>query len=832
MYHPVKKEIRFLAKVKGEFLEVPYAMCTNLQPYSPEHGEFLLQNQGNKFFNDIWEQFSCEKISLVFKGTKIDYEDFLEKIAEYNKVSEEERFIVSKFIELPAVTEIFNRINDFCEETLKVFDSELQNSEIRQSFLTRKDEFEKKRELLNQNDINLCLVGTYSSGKSTFINTLIGRRILPESINSETAKMFRIQNNATPSVSFNLCDSETQEPTKVSITWDDANEKFEFFAPTECENTRRKLTNEINNALVFHLQQHEQLYQILKAINELPNAPIDNSPEYVEGIIEVNFPIELDPNISFTFYDTPGTDSNSNEHLLVLQKALQQQTNSILIVLYEPTKMEGTGNSTLYKLIKSIREGIDSKDKVHIDLTRSLHIINQADTRSLADLNNLKDRKVGISLKETDKIYNEEAEYIDLATERLFFVSSKAAYIAKAIENNVDTEDERLWLANHKNEINNTPVTDPLLSKGDENEIETGMYFKLNKMANADNDTKQLLAACMDELKKCDEPSEDTLYPILHRVYVNSGMFAVEKEIIKYGQKYALAVKAKGLYDSISSVVKFIRDDYQAIETQARLSKKEISENIQTMKTTMVSDIQKTYQDYLSNLNPENLFSNFTEVETLNAIIESRKVQASKIADKMKWIALRPEVFEEKNNIIREELNRYLMEIDDFYKSNREAILKKQIEDLRAKLVKTITGYKGIDEDLVRRIANVSDTQVPPSSLKALRMDEYINKQKAIFIFSTNDKKSYKNDIEAMFASTTKQQYDSYIAEILAVAKSKTQELINEFIDNIGILSSNLEFLINDEKQATEMQQQAKKLLDLVEAKDNELNQRIWGELK
>ena len=198
----------------------------------------------------------------------------------------------------------------------------------------------------------------------------------------------------------------------------------------------------------------------------------------------------------------------------------------------------------------------------------------------------------------------------------------------------------------------------------------------------------------------------------------------------------------------------------------------------------------------------------------------------------MKWIALRPEVFEEKNNIIREELNRYLMEIDDFYKSNREAILKKQIEDLRAKLVKTITGYKGIDEDLVRRIANVSDTQVPPSSLKALRMDEYINKQKAIFIFSTNDKKSYKNDIEAMFASTTKQQYDSYIAEILAVAKSKTQELINEFIDNIGILSSNLEFLINDEKQATEMQQQAKKLLDLVEAKDNELNQRIWGELK
>ena len=158
--------------------------------------------------------------------------------------------------------------------------------------------------------------------------------------------------------------------------------------------------------------------------------------------------------------------------------------------------------------------------------------------------------------------------------------------------------------------------------------------------------------------------------------------------------------------------------------------------------------------------------------------------------------------------------------------------IKLLIKELRARVVRTITGYKGIEEDLVRRIANVSDTQVPPSSLKALRMDEYINKQKAIFIFSTNDKKSYKNDIEAMFASTTRQMYEAYIAEIIEVAKVKTAELISEFKNNIEIISSNLEFLVNDEKQAVEMQRKAKAVLDLVEARDQELNQRIWGELK
>ena len=53
MYHPVKKEIRFLAKAKGEFVEIPYSMCPWLSQYAPDKGEFLLQNHGNKFFEDI-----------------------------------------------------------------------------------------------------------------------------------------------------------------------------------------------------------------------------------------------------------------------------------------------------------------------------------------------------------------------------------------------------------------------------------------------------------------------------------------------------------------------------------------------------------------------------------------------------------------------------------------------------------------------------------------------------------------------------------------------------------------------------------------------------------
>ena len=57
-YHPVKKEIRFFGKFKGEFVEIPYDECPKLEPYSPGAGEFVLQNQGSKFFDDIYDQFS------------------------------------------------------------------------------------------------------------------------------------------------------------------------------------------------------------------------------------------------------------------------------------------------------------------------------------------------------------------------------------------------------------------------------------------------------------------------------------------------------------------------------------------------------------------------------------------------------------------------------------------------------------------------------------------------------------------------------------------------------------------------------------------------------
>ena len=79
------------------------------------------------------------------------------------------------------------------------------------------------------------------------------------------------------------------------------------------------------------------------------------------------------------------------------------------------------------------------------------------------------------------------------------------------------------------------------------------------------------------------------------------------------------------------------------------------------------------------------------------------------------------------------------------------------------------------------------------------------------------------------FEKTTRALFESYVAEILEVAKTKTAELINEFKNNIDIISSNLEYLINDEKEAISKHEKAKAVLDLIDKKDEELNRKIWG---
>lgn len=810
MYHPVKKEIHFLINDNGEYNEIPYEHCPKLQAYAPDQGEFLLQNQGVKFFDDIKDTFlGIENKKIIFKSTKLDCEDFVKMVRNYNDCVGKEVLNIGEFIELPEVSTIYNSIMEFCNESVNIFDSKLKDSNTRAIFEKRRKDLIDKVKKLDNNNVNLCMVGTYSSGKSTFINAIIGKRILPECINSETAKMYKIQNSKCPSINFIIKKDKQDKGSAASIVWNEKDNMFTFTTAINDDGIKGKIDKVMTASKSDY--QHVQLHDILKVLNELPNGSHEGAKNFLDGIIEVNYPIRLYKDINFTFFDTPGTDSNSAEHLDILKDALQKQTNSILLILYSPLKMEGSGNSILYRLLEKSQDNNNNESNVTIDLSRSLHIINQVDRLGTKELIDIQNKKIKASLNKNDEISDEEESEIeyDLKKKRVFYVSSRGAYCAKvALEGIQDENDEEF--------IEET--MDKIIKR---------QYFQYNKLAEADTETQELKESSKIELSRS-EVAADEDERNLQKLYISSGMFAIEEEIVKYAKKYALAVKAKGLYDGIVHVIDGVEQGYAAIESQASKSKEEITSEINIMKNDMINDIRQSHDEFCKFLTKENMKEQLVEIENIHEKVSSCKDKAEKEVKNMPKIALKRDKFEEKNKAIAVKLNDYAKDLDRFYKDKRALILEKQMRELKYIVSKKIRGYKEFDEELLRQILNISETKVPPSSLKSIKMDEYINKEKAFLFFTTTDKKEYKEVVTKSFVSLTHRQYDSYIAEVIQVARNKSQEMIDEFISNIETLSSNLEKLIKDKEKVSKEQLAAREVLDIVNLKCEELNKRIW----
>ena len=807
-YHPVKKEIHFLTDDNGSFNEVSYTDSPALEEYSPENGEFLLQDQGYAFFNNLQEAFlGLQDTEIVFKGTKIDYEDFQKMVANYNEYQEREgskmKLNLGGFVELPDVGAIYDEIKVVAGDTVELFESELSEGTTKEIFRSRKQKLDDKVTDIEQDNVNLCFVGTYSSGKSTFINAIIGAKILPEKIRPETAKMFRIKNSDLPTINFMVKKNNDDAVSIASLVWSEELNKFQFTT-----NVNDGLKGQIDKVCQKNVgkPRHEQMRFLLTAINEMPNSPCENGQCFVEGMIDVRYPMDIQSDINFTFYDTPGTDSNSSEHLRILKDALAQQTNSVLIVMYEPVKMDGKGNSVLYDLMLKSQADSSNEDGVTIDLSRSLHIVNQVDRYGTTELRDALSKPIRLSKNPQDVIdESEENEFeYDLQDKRVFYVSSKAAYCARAKKKGICDLDDEEFIEDS---------ADKVIKR---------RYYRNNHMSDAEFDTKEVIETSDAQFKQCrqDQVSE--------QLYIASGMYAVEREIIKYAEKYALAVKAKGLYDAVLYMMDGVEDECQVIEEAKRLEKEELLAMVAKMKTDMTADINQCAEEFKQALKDKKTEIMPIEISLIQTQVTNASTKAERQIKKLPKIVIKPEKIGEKNKAILENLNTYIHEVDTFYLEKRAAILQKQMKVLKANIEARIAEYKEIDKSIIDKILKIGETTIPRSSISSIRMSDYINSEKALWIFTTTDKSKYKEEVLSEFLAITGRQHKSYLKEIDTVAQKKAEEMAKQFIDNIFRVSETLEHTQQEADQAAREQADALRCLNLAKGKIVTLEDRIW----
>ena len=185
--NPYRKEIKFelLDQSTSEWIEINYhnnsgsklikeEIKTNFFPYKVREIVEILIN----------EYASSEgKLELVFAGSPDEYGELVEVCGDFPDVEVQ---MDSMKLEnardiLPKIIDIFTNIKEIADENIESpVVKALVDCDVNKFVDASKD------------TVPICVMGNYSSGKSTFINALIGQEVLPSGDMPVTAKIYKI----------------------------------------------------------------------------------------------------------------------------------------------------------------------------------------------------------------------------------------------------------------------------------------------------------------------------------------------------------------------------------------------------------------------------------------------------------------------------------------------------------------------------------------------------------------------------------------------------------------------------------------------------------------
>lgn len=811
-YHPAKKEIEFHRFQSGK--EVPIRNDSRLKSYMNEKGRFVLQDYGNGFFDDIAKAFDgLKSVDIDVITTKLDYEDFVQMTEYYNEGSAC-KMNPTLLAELPDMNQTFLEVVKHGEKSIavlqehrqKLFEIPLENENVKKSaenFAQQIDgeirNIQEKIESLSDNNVSLCFTGVYSSGKSTLINAILGYRILPEKIRSETAKMFQISSpkDGKCIIKFDIAGVLTE------IEWDDVAGCFEFIKGPSEDSTREEIQHRMNDIKGERLEQHEQMRELLALLNGNPD---------VSSFIQIKFPVPLDnKKVQFAIYDTPGTDSNYVAHQNVLVDALEEQKQSILIFVAKADGLEGEGNNALLNYLKKA----EKKSKTSIDIARSLFVINKSEMVEAEERKTLQNEEI--------KTKGDDQFSIKLSDKKLFFTSAKYAYAAKAVQNRIAGSKEK----------NNIKKGKELLAMDD---AEESYCYRQNRCATSDFASKVMLEKCEAALKEARENNDSC-----KELEICSGLYALESEIVTYGEKYASAVKAFSIIDSVDKALSKLRNHANSLKDSNQEEICDLENNIEELRKTITEAIENEHNKMaLPQKQP------LSEEIRKKLGIDSDTLQRSVIghtkdylSGKIKgWFLGRGQVrFKEKDkDIVGDKIEQV---IDDFTRNfcvKRKVLLEESRDKFMDAVKKTIAENGNISESAKQVFQDIPEPQVrKPKRFTDLGAiyDSHKRVKKVLWIEQQNlDKEGFIQDIEKKLLGVAREMTDDYGEDYRRSLDSLLAQIESIFKSNLDIYSLSMKALIEDKEAMKKLGDRLADAALSLERSQKTLNEMIWKELK
>jgi len=347
---------------KGQWMDIDSDNNTNSRLLSEELRIGFFPFKVKRIVDIITTEYASdsEKVEIVFEGTDDEYRE-LESIC--NDAVYQNNVLSSKsslYLEnardiLPDIIAVFKNLRPLVADSVS-------EEKI-------KRELEKFSDASNDT-IPICVIGNYSSGKSTFINALIGYELLPSSDEPTTAKIYKIsqsKHSDRASIEFDYGD----KTVRIRFTAD----SYKFVSDPNENPLSEKLTQVLseNSGEAIPVK----LSMILDIINAYANKHKDDT---ISDLIIIEAPFEEGGLWgktwnNFVIFDTPGSNSASNvKHYQVLKKAMEDLSNGLPVFVSEYNSLDSTDNDKLYQDINNMTE---------LDNRFTMIIINKADSAQL-----------------------------------------------------------------------------------------------------------------------------------------------------------------------------------------------------------------------------------------------------------------------------------------------------------------------------------------------------------------------------------------------------------------------------------------------------------------
>ena len=442
-----------------------------------------------------------------------------------------------------------------------------------------------------------------------------------------------------------------------------------------------------------------------------------------------------------------------------------------------------------------------------------MFVINWADSIDLDERKDLQCEEI--------KYRNEEDGKVDfsikLSNKKLFFTSAKMAYAAKAKKNGIASpKDESVF-------------TRGLGSMQDEY---AGYCYRENRCATSEFATERMHSQCEVALDSARKDSDDVAI-----LEICSGIYALEREIIQYGEKYASAVKAFAIIDSVNKALTKLSNRANSLRESNQEDIQRIQHNINELRATINGAIEEEYNNKAIHENavlPEETLKKLKlDSVTLQKTIVGN-VQSYMDEELKGWFfGLGKVKFNKSNNEkIREKCNQVIRKYTDDFLKNRKTILEAERDDFIAKVKNKIMENGEISDAAKKFFLDVPAPKILDSE-KVSDLGEIYNDRKyteGVWIFETDylDKDGFMGDVKEILLGIVEKMGKNYRKDYRESLEMILLQIKTNFATNLESYSLNMKALMDNKDAMMELGNRVSDAAKALRKCEEELNTIIW----